>query len=68
MIKWSAGNSDMAGSEAAMRRAAQRARDIARRHGQPLAIMKNGNVTLVPADELPDLDEPAKANAEPKAQ
>ena len=66
MIKWSEENRDMAGTEAAMRRAAQRARDIALLHGQPLAIMRNGKVTLVPAAELPDLFAPAAAAAEPK--
>ena len=64
MIKWTEENSDMAGTTAAMRRAAQRAKDLAKLHGQPLALLLNGKVTLVPADQLPDLFD---ANGKPTA-
>lgn len=62
-VKWSEIDRDLAGTEAAMLRAARAARDLARRYGQPLAIMRNGKVTLVSADDLPELDLPVTAPA-----
>lgn len=55
MIKPTKDNSDMAGSQAAMIRAARRARELARQFNQPLALWKDGKVVLVPLDQLPPL-------------
>jgi hypothetical protein len=61
MMQWSEENQDMAGSQAAMIRAARRARDLARQHNQPLALWKDGKVVKVMPEDLPPLpDEDAK--------
>ena len=50
-------NADMAGSRAAMFRAARRACELARMHGHPVAISRNGRVVEVPPHEvLAELD------------
>jgi hypothetical protein len=54
MVTWGKENSDMAGSLQAMLRAAQDAREIARRTGTPLVIWQDGKVVLV----SPDSDQP----------
>jgi hypothetical protein len=62
-IQWDEQNSDMAGTEAAMIRAAKKARRIAIMHGQPIAVMQDGKVVLIPAHELA-AEEVAEALAE----
>jgi len=48
---------DMQGSRTAMIRAARRAAEQAKQHGQPLVLWRNGQVVHVMPDELPDLPE-----------
>ena len=61
MIKWTETNSDMAGSQAAMIRAARRAREVARQNNQPLVLWQDGKVVEVMPDDLPPLpDETAE--------
>lgn len=55
---------DMQGSRAAMIRAARRAAEQAKQHGQPLVLWRGGRVVRVMPDELPDL--PDKAPERPK--
>jgi DhnA family fructose-bisphosphate aldolase class Ia len=45
----------MQGSRAAMIRAARRAAEQAKQHGQPLVLWRDGRVVLVMPDDLPDL-------------
>lgn len=46
---------DIYGSQPAMIRAARRAAEQARQHGQPLVFWKDGQVVRVMPDELPEL-------------
>lgn len=55
---------DMQGSRAAMIRAARRAAEQARQHGQPLVLWRDGQVVRVMPDELPDLPNTAPGRAE----
>lgn len=55
MLKWSEQNRDMAGSQAALIRAARRARETARQNNQPLAFWRDGKVVKIYPDELPPL-------------
>lgn len=48
---------DMQGSRTAMIRAARRAAEQARQHGQPLILWRDGQVVRIMPDELPDLPE-----------
>lgn len=64
MMQWSEENQDMAGSQAAMVRAARRARDLAKQNGQPLAFWRDGKVVRVSPDELPPLPDEAPKKAE----
>lgn len=41
----------------AMRRAAQRARELARMHSVPLVICRDGKVVHIPPDQIEDLPE-----------
>ena len=43
---------DFVGAEAAIRRAARRARDVARRTGTPLVLWRDGKVVHVHPDEV----------------
>ncbi len=57
MIKRTEENADMAGSHAAMIRAARRACQLAKMHGLPVAISRAGKVVQVPPEEvLAELD------------
>jgi hypothetical protein len=62
LTKWSEEHSDMAGSQAAMIRAARRARELARQHNQPLALSKDGKVVVVWPDDLPPLPDEIPQN------
>lgn len=48
---------DMAGSRLAMIRAARRAAELARQHGQPLLLWRDGKVIRAMPDDLPILPE-----------
>jgi hypothetical protein len=48
---------EMQGSRTAMIRAARRAAELAKQHGQPLVLWRDGRVVRVMPDELPDLPE-----------
>ena len=57
MIKRTEENSDMAGSRAAMFRAARRACELAEMHGHPVAISRGGKVVGArPQEVLAELD------------
>jgi len=57
MIKHTKENADMAGSRAAMFRAARRACELAKMHGHPLAISRAGKTVEAPPEEvLAELD------------
>lgn len=55
MKKLSPKNADMAGTYPAMLRAAQKAREVARRHKTPLVVMQKGKVVEIPPDKIKDL-------------
>ncbi|MFG0247401.1 MAG: hypothetical protein ACF8OB_00830 [Phycisphaeraceae bacterium JB051] len=55
MIKPDDKQHDIYDSQPAMIRAARRAADQARQHGQPLVFWKDGKVVHVMPDELPEL-------------
>ena len=44
MIQWTEQDADMAGSQAAMLRAARRACELVKMHGHPNAISRNGKL------------------------
>ena len=46
---------DLQGSRRAMIRAARRAAEVARQHGQPLVLWRDGQVVHVQPDDLPDM-------------
>ncbi|MCC6581531.1 MAG: hypothetical protein IT440_13935 [Phycisphaeraceae bacterium] len=46
---------DMEGSRTAMIRAARRAAMVAKQHGQPLLLWRDGQVVRVMPDDLPEL-------------
>lgn len=48
---------DMQGSRTAMIRAARRAAEQAKQHGQPLVLWRDGQVVRIMPSELPDLPE-----------
>ena len=48
---------EMQGSRTAMIRAARRAAEQAKQHGQPLVLWRDGHVVRIMPDELPDLPE-----------
>ena len=52
-------DSDMAGTQAAMIRAARRARELARQHNQPLVLWKDGRMVEIMPDDLPPLPDEA---------
>ena len=52
MIKRTEENADMAGSHAAMFRAARRACERAKMHGLPVAISRAGKVVALPPEEV----------------
>ncbi len=51
--------SEVAGSDHAIIRAARRAADLARQHGQKLILWRDGKVVHVHPDDLPPLPESA---------
>jgi len=55
MINWSEDNQDMAGSQAAMVRAARRARELAKQTNQPLVFWRDGKIVKIAPDDLPPL-------------
>lgn len=50
---------DMAGADHAIIRAARRAAELARQHGQPLLLWKDGRIARVRPEDLPPLPESA---------
>jgi hypothetical protein len=64
MMQWTEQNSDMAGSQAAMIRAARRAREVARQNNQPLVLWQDGKVVEVMPDDLPPLPDEAPEKTE----
>ncbi len=50
---------DMKGSRSSMIRAARRAADMAKLHGQPLLLWRDGQVIRVMPDKLPNLPDRA---------
>jgi hypothetical protein len=48
---------DLQGSRTAMIRAARRAAMIAKQHGQPLLLWRDGQIVRVMPDDLPELPE-----------
>ena len=56
---------DMVGSRRAMIRAARRAAEVARQHGQPLVLWRGGQVVHVLPDDLPILPEQTPTNERP---
>ena len=52
MIKHIEENADMAGTRAAMFRAARRACELAKMYGHPVAISREGKVAKVPPEEV----------------
>jgi hypothetical protein len=46
---------------AALRRAAQRARELARRNGVPLVIWQDGKTVHIPPDQIEDLPDQVPA-------
>lgn len=57
MIKRTDRDADMAGTRAAMFRAARRACELAKMHGHPVAISRGGKVVRVPPEDvLAELD------------
>lgn len=50
---------EMQGSRAAMIRAARRAAEQAKQHGQPLVLWRDGRIVEVMPDDLPPLPEEA---------
>lgn len=46
---------DMSGSRTAIIRAARRAAEIAKQHGQPLVLWRDGKIVEVMPDDLPPL-------------
>lgn len=48
---------DMEGSRKAMIRAARRAAELAKQHGQPLLLWRDGQIVRVRPDDLPELPE-----------
>ncbi len=50
---------DMQGSRKAMIRAARRAAEQAKQHGQPLVLWRDGRIAMVMPDDLPSLPEEA---------
>jgi len=56
MVTWGENDQDMAGSYAAMLRAAQRAREIAKQTGTPLVIWRDGRVVLLSPHDLTEMD------------
>lgn len=61
MITWPPEHAEMAKIEAALVRAAQAARDLARQHGVPVVVWRDGQVVL----ESPGETQPS---APPRAQ
>ena len=57
MIRPEDRNRDMEGSRKAMIRAARHAADLAKQHGQPLLLWRDGRIVKVNPDELPELPE-----------
>jgi hypothetical protein len=55
---------DMQGSRTAMIRAARRAAEQAKQHGQPVILWRDGRVVRVMPNELPDLPDKAPERAE----
>ena len=55
---------DLQGSRTAMIRAAHRAAEVARQHRQPLLLWRNGQITRVMPDELPQLPEVTPSTAD----
>jgi hypothetical protein len=53
MIAWPPEHAEMAKIEAALIRAAQAARDQARRHGVPVVVWRDGQVVLESPDDAP---------------
>ena len=50
---------DLEGSRKAIIRAARRAAEIARQHGQPLILWRDGHIVRVMPDDLPPLPDEA---------
>lgn len=63
MIQWTEEDKDMAGTQAAMIRAARRARELARQNCQPLILWRNGQVVEVWPNELPPLPDELASDA-----
>lgn len=53
MITWPPEHAEMAKIEAALIRASKAARDLARRHGVPVVVWKDGQVVWERVDEQP---------------
>ena len=55
---------DMDGSRTAIIRAARRAAELAKQHGQPLLLWRDGQMIRIMPDELPDLPDRAPRKCE----
>ena len=51
MINWPPEHAEMGKTEAALIRAAQAARDLARMHGEPIVVWRDGEVVLESVDD-----------------
>ena len=63
MRQWPTEDADMAKVGPALYRAAQRARELARRNGVPLVVRRQGKMVLVPPSEIEDLPAPPAPTA-----
>ena len=52
MINWPPDHAEMGKIEAALIRAAQAARELARMHGEPIVVWRDGEVVLEPVDDV----------------
>jgi argonaute-like protein implicated in RNA metabolism and viral defense len=52
MINWPPEHAEMGKIEAALIRAAQAARDLARMHGEPIVVWRDGKVVLELVDDV----------------
>jgi hypothetical protein len=61
MISWPPEHAEMGKIEAALVRAAQAARDLARQHGVPVVVWRDGQVVLEsPGETLPSTPQQAR--------
>ena len=52
MINWPPEHAEMGKIESALIRAAQAARDLARMHGEPIVVWRDGKVVLESVDDV----------------